>query len=91
MDPLLFFRREGGRIAPDSASRPDARGLRIRCPRCRWQPTREDRWSCLCLHFWNTFDTGGVCPACGRAWQETQCLRCHEWSPHAEWYAEEAE
>jgi len=37
---------------------------------------------------WNTFETRGACPACGRAWRETQC-RCLAWSPHDEWYAEE--
>jgi hypothetical protein len=26
-----------------------------------------------CGHEWNTFDTGGVCPACVHQWTETQC------------------
>jgi hypothetical protein len=60
--------------------------LRIRCPRCAWQPRPHDRWSCLCGHEWNTFDTGGVCPECGKLWEQTQCLRCHEWSRHDTWY-----
>jgi hypothetical protein len=60
---------------------------RIRCPRCQWQPGRDDRWSCKCGHSWNTFDTHGVCPACAVAWRETQCLRCGQWSPHEDWYA----
>ncbi len=59
---------------------------RIRCPRCRWEPGKKDRWSCLCGHIWNTFDTGGVCPSCGHAWPDTQCLRCIEWSRHDDWY-----
>jgi hypothetical protein len=46
---------------------------------------------CLCLHVWNTFDTRGVCPACGREWSETQCLRCKAWSRHEDWYVEEPE
>jgi hypothetical protein len=62
------------------------RGHRIRCPKCRWSPTKHDLWRCSCEHLWNTFDTGGVCPACARRWQDTQCPRCHEWSPHREWY-----
>ncbi|MCG6927629.1 MAG: hypothetical protein LJF30_20270 [Acidobacteria bacterium] len=62
---------------------------RIRCPRCAWEPDRDDLWACLCLHSWNTFDTGGRCPACGRQWTETQCLRCKGWSPHADWYGGE--
>jgi len=59
---------------------------KIRCPRCKWQPGRGARWQCHCMHVWNTFDTHGVCPGCGHAWQDTQCLRCHEWSPHVDWY-----
>jgi hypothetical protein len=62
------------------------RRRRIRCPRCAWEPDRHDLWTCVCLHSWNTFDTEGLCPACGRQWAETQCQRCKEWSPHAEWY-----
>jgi hypothetical protein len=62
---------------------------RIRCPRCGWEPGREDLWMCTCLHAWNTFDTGGVCPACDRRWTETQCRRCHAWSPHRDWYEEQ--
>src|ERR1019366_5214284 len=37
---------------------------RIRCPLCGCSPRKDDRWSCTCGHIWNTFDTGGVCPAC---------------------------
>jgi hypothetical protein len=44
---------------------------------------------CLCQHAWNTFETRGVCPSCGRKWAKTQCLRCHEWSLHEDWYEEE--
>ena len=62
---------------------------RIRCPHCGWEPGRHDRWSCVCLHVWNTFDTGGVCPGCGHAWTETQCLRCQAWSRHMDWYVDE--
>jgi len=63
----------------------DGRG-RIRCPRCGWEPSRDDLWMCSCLHSWNTFETGGVCPACDLRWTETQCLRCAEWSRHEDWY-----
>jgi hypothetical protein len=67
------------------------RRTRIRCPRCAWEPGRHDLWMCVCLHIWNTFDTRGVCPSCGRKWAETQCLRCAEWSPHDDWYDDERE
>jgi hypothetical protein len=60
---------------------------RIRCPICKWQPQRRDRWQCSCGFVWNTFDTHGVCPSCARAWLETSCLRCHQWSLHEAWYA----
>ncbi|HTL34210.1 MAG TPA: hypothetical protein VL326_13865 [Kofleriaceae bacterium] len=65
------------------------RERKIRCPKCRWTPGKHDRWSCLCGHSWNTFDTRGICPACDAAWRETQCLQCHQWSPHDDWYLDE--
>lgn len=64
-------------------------GGRLRCPKCGWQPQREDRWSCDpggCGHVWNTFETGGHCPQCSRQWKDTACLRCGQWSPHDEWF-----
>lgn len=64
---------------------------RIRCPRCAWEPGPGDRWMCVCLHAWNTFETGGVCPACDHRWTKTQCLRCAEWSRHEDWYEEPQE
>ena len=62
---------------------------RIRCPACAWEPQRGDTWSCVCLFAWNTFDTGGVCPSCDRRWAETQCPKCHVWSRHLDWYADD--
>ena len=65
-------------------------GPRIRCPLCGWSPAKNDLWACTCRYVWNTFDTAGVCPACLHQWTETQCLRCHQWSPHSDWYEQEA-
>src|ERR1700733_14343353 len=57
---------------------------RIRCPLCGWSP--RNRWSYNCGHEWNTFGTGGVCPACLHKWASTQCLKCGGWSPHSDRY-----
>lgn len=68
-----------------SPEEPDApRG--IRCPRCAYRPSRQDRWQCSCFHRWNTFDTAGRCPACGLQWRETACPACSQWSLHLDWY-----
>ncbi|MGD8897805.1 MAG: hypothetical protein PVJ73_17385 [Acidobacteriota bacterium] len=90
--PMLLLKGDPERLrTPRTRERPGQRPgrPRIRCPRCGWEPGREDRWMCECLHVWNTFDTRGVCPACGQKWSETQCLRCRAWSKHDDWYAEE--
>ncbi len=50
-------------------------------------PRKVDKWFCACGFGWNTFDTGGVCPACLHQWNQTQCLSCSCWSPHSDWYA----
>jgi len=64
-------------------------GPRIRCPLCGWTPRKSDVWACKCGHLWNTFDTGGVCPACLYQWTVTQCLACHRFSAHSDWYTQD--
>ncbi len=64
---------------------------KIRCPLCGWQPGTWDLWGCTCGCIWNTFDTRGLCPACGKQWTETQCLACHRLSKHEKWYARDDE
>lgn len=86
---MAFFRAPETRIS-DKLGLP--RRIRIRCPKCGWEPSRHDRWNCNpggCGHTWHTFDTHGVCPECGREWTQTACLSCSAWSPHDEWYVEE--
>ncbi len=77
----------GAEVAEGSTRGPN--GPSIRCPKCGWPPRADDRWSCTCGHSWNTFDTGGVCPACLYQWKITMCPQCGEWSPHSDWYAGE--
>ena len=96
MNGRHLFRRgsDGSDVLDDPGVRdtPDDEtgGARIRCPRCAWQPGRHEKWTCDCGHDWNTFETGGVCPACQRQWLETQCPRCDTWSPHLAWYVDDA-
>jgi hypothetical protein len=92
--PLLLLKGDPANLRPPKVGdRLGERGgaPRIRCPACAWEPRREDQWTCGCDHSWNTFDTGGVCPACGRRWAETQCPKCHVWSRHDDWYADDPE
>lgn len=79
---MLRF-RETERIG---GSATNTREPMIRCPKCKWQPGKHDRWTCACGHQWNTFDTRGICPACDATWRGTQCPKCNEWSLHDDWY-----
>ena len=65
--------------------------MTIRCRVCLWKPNAWSRWQCVpsCGHAWNTFDTHGRCPACGKHWLHTCCLSCHQWSLHEAWYVED--
>ena len=62
------------------------------CPKCEWKPDGNAHWECSCGIIWNTFDTGGKCPGCGKGWKDTQCPGpgdpggCGGWSPHIDWY-----
>ena len=101
--PIMFFLRiTQFTDDPDKQSeRVDDRAdfARIRCPLCRWQPSRSSRWICGqsgppenyndgCGTRWNTFETRGQCPGCSHQWVWTACLRCHEFSRHVDWYGE---
>lgn len=89
-DGTLWFLDKPGDGEFEVIDLPKLRGKdrpgRIRCPKCAWEPRKEDRWQCRCLHLWNTFDTRGACPACSLKWQVTQCLHCLTMSPHEDWY-----
>lgn len=64
----------------------------VRCPKCSWEPLAESRWRCdECETLWDTFETRGHCPACGKVYIDTQCFKregCGEWSPNADWYVD---
>ena len=83
-DPPLVQDRPGA--LPNAETGSTGGDSDIHCPLCGWMPAAKDRWMCRCRHSWNTFDTGGVCPGCLHQWTYTQCLACHSWSPHSEWY-----
>jgi hypothetical protein len=63
----------------------------VYCPLCRWRPSAGSLWNCTraiggCGTSWNTFETRGVCPKCHWHWEITQCLACHKFSLHEQWY-----
>jgi hypothetical protein len=96
----LWLFQEG--IKPEKPTRTSSRDKEadfsgIRCPLCKWQPNRANRWYCADCHYpeyfydgcgtaWNTFSTRGLCPGCGHQWRWTTCLRCQRWSRHLDWY-----
>lgn len=59
---------------------------KICCPKCKWEAPEEPLWMCMCGHEWDTFSTGGVCPACNKKWKDTECISCGKTSPHSAWY-----
>lgn len=84
--PLLLKGRD--RRAPDLGERLDDHGAGIRCPSCKWRPSKTDLWGCFpgCGYSWNTFQTRGECPSCGKKWAKTQCRKCGVWHDHDAWY-----
>jgi hypothetical protein len=77
-----------GKKKPDADIEIGKNFLRIRCPKCQWQPGKGHTWICSpgCGHAWNTFDTHGLCPGCQKQWLETECPRCNIMSLHDDWY-----
>ncbi|RYU96715.1 hypothetical protein [Emticicia agri] len=64
--------------------------MKIRCPKCSWEPDGGKYWQCHCGHIWNTFETIGRCPSCHYQHEYTQCVPhaggCDKKSPHLDWY-----
>jgi hypothetical protein len=66
-------------------------GSYIACPKCGWEPDERSVWVCdVCGTRWNTFETHGKCPTCGKIYIDTECSRakggCGEMSLNADWY-----
>jgi hypothetical protein len=66
-------------------------GLNISCPKCGWEPDESCRWVCdVCDTRWNTFETHGVCPNCGKVYKDTMCSKrrggCGQMSLNSDWY-----
>jgi hypothetical protein len=87
---LVAFVRGRDLVETDNTEKLNDDNLGIRCPHCKWRPTKHDTWGCLpgCGYSWNTFETRGECPSCGKRWTKTQCTRCGQWSDHDAWYEE---
>jgi hypothetical protein len=84
---IVAFVRGTPRFTPDVRDKEDDRDFSgIRCPACKWRPTRNDTWMCECGEIWNTFATRGECPGCQKRWTKTQCRQCGTWSDHDAWY-----
>ena len=92
MAPLLVaFVRGRDLVDTDHTEKLNDDNLGIRCPHCKWRPTKHDTWGCApgCGYSWNTFETRGECPSCGKRWTKTQCTRCGQWADHDAWYEED--
>ena len=56
------------------------------CPACKTAPIKEAVWRCgRCGKAFDTFETQGVCPHCGAAYEVTACLDCGGLHPMNEW------
>ena len=62
--------------------------MKVYCPKCHWEPCEWDQWIChsTCKEVFNPFMSCGVCPRCSHVWEHTQCMNCHQWSLHLDWY-----
>ena len=91
-DALSFaFISTDGKVILSHAEKKDTKKKqpRIRCPICGWQPDGKAYWGCeKCFSTFDTFKTHAHCPTpgCGNSWFYTQCIACHEQSPHEKWY-----
>jgi len=58
------------------------------CPACKAAPPIGDVWGCgQCGNRFDTFQSKGVCPACGAQFPATRCMECGAAHPMNEWAA----
>lgn len=83
MAAFIGMRALGGmrqaRILAEAAAAPRRAGFA--CPQCRAAPPVGPFWACPCKERFDTFETGGRCPKCGRVFPTTSCTDCHTVSP----------
>ena len=64
------------------------RRIGFACPRCKNEPPLGAFWKCAtCQQPFDTFQSGGSCPACSARFAVTQCLDCGASHPIGEWAA----
>jgi hypothetical protein len=61
------------------------RHIGFACPMCHAAPPAGPYWKCSCGHLFDTFETGAVCPGCGKSFGSTACLDCGAQSPLSKW------
>jgi Zn-dependent protease len=60
--------------------RPDAS-----CPQCGKNPPAGPFWRCPCGNMFDILAYGGMCPRCGTAFRQAQCLDCGKNHPISSW------
>jgi hypothetical protein len=56
------------------------------CPACKEAPPVGEFWSCVqCQTLFDTFVTNAKCPNCSAEFLDTQCVRCGQVNPIADW------
>ena len=56
------------------------------CPACKTAPPVGEFWKCAqCRQAFDTFQSGGICPHCGKRFDVTRCLDCGAAHPMSEW------
>jgi Zn-dependent protease len=58
------------------------------CPACLEAPPKGPFWRCEeCGHYFDTFDSRGMCPSCGMWYLQTRCIHCGQSNHIDRWLA----